>query len=93
MHNILSEKFRGKAEVLGLNAGLHMIVRMLDGSSSDELIRRAEEAGVRIYSVKEYFADADSAPDNLFLIGFGKVADAEIRKGLDRLYSIWPSVQ
>jgi GntR family transcriptional regulator/MocR family aminotransferase len=78
-------------EITGMNAGLHLQLTVKDGRSTDELVRLAEEAGVRIYDLRTMWLDekrrAREAP-RLYL-GFAGVGMAEMEEGVRRLRQAW----
>ena len=41
--------------VSGENAGVHLLLHFNEGISEKELIRQAEEEGVKVYGLSEYF--------------------------------------
>lgn len=89
MRALLIEKFGDRIKIFGMNAGLHMVLKLNDNVSNSKRIRLAQDAGVAVYSIDDCFADLKTAPDNLILIGFGKVTEDQIRHGLTRLEKVW----
>jgi GntR family transcriptional regulator / MocR family aminotransferase len=71
-----------RAEVVGANAGVHVVVwlRDFDVSRLDELKRRAAERSVGIYPVTPYYMRAPRRAGLLF--GYASLAERDIREGI-----------
>ncbi len=71
-----------RAEVVGANAGVHVVVwlRDFDVSRLDELKRRAAERSVGIYPVTPYYVRAPRRAGLLF--GYASLAERDIREGI-----------
>ena len=86
----LDEELGDQVEVLGANAGLHVMLRLRDvplGSES-ELIAAAERAGVRVYSPAVFYRDARQRPEAELLLGYASLSLAQIRRGIVRLADV-----
>ncbi len=81
----LQESFPGRAEVVGANAGLHVLawLRGRDGRPIAGLGRKAAAAGVGVYSVSPYYLDPPARSG--VLLGYGTLSEREIRRGIARL--------
>jgi GntR family transcriptional regulator/MocR family aminotransferase len=77
-----------RVEIAGENTGVHLVV-WLDGvrpQQLDGLIARAAEAGVGLYSVAPYYAQAPARAGLLF--GYAALSEAEIRSGVRKLAAL-----
>jgi len=74
-----------RAEIVGANAGLHLMLRLpkIPMRKIRELRHRAEEQGVGIYSAAPFYLDPPA--DGALLLGFASLTEAEIREGIRRL--------
>ncbi len=89
----------GHVEIAGENAGLHILLRHLDGMSEEELLRTAEEQGVKVYGLSESLVAANGETDDsgnpakqrngTVLIGFGGLTQEEILAGASKLCRAW----
>jgi len=81
----LAKRLGDRLEVCGADAGLHVVVRLLDrhAPSAREITRRAREVGVGIYPVDPYYERPPPRP--AFVIGYGSVMPSDIRAGVARL--------
>jgi GntR family transcriptional regulator/MocR family aminotransferase len=79
----LSRELGDRVAIGERHGGLNMLV-MLDLRMSDEkVVERAAEAGVGLRSAAPYYADPPPRPT--FLMGFGEMAEEQIRHGVKRL--------
>src|SRR5262249_11459067 len=77
--------FGERAEVCGAAAGLHVLVwlRSRDGKPIASLSRRAEAAGVGLYSVAPYYLRPPRRTG--VLLGYAPLSEREIHAGIARL--------
>lgn len=85
----IKEQMPGNVEVVGGDAGLHLLLRVSNGMSQDELVKSALEQGVRIGKTSQYWRDPAYAPGNLVMLGFASVAKGKIPEGVSRLRRAW----
>ena len=57
---IKESDLREKVSVLQADAGLHFLLQVKTGMSDEELVRRAEEKGVRLACLSQYFHERRS---------------------------------
>lgn len=78
------------AEISGANAGLHILLRVDNGMSEAALIRAAEEKGVKVTGISQYYFDAaaDGAQPAL-LLGFAPMKKKEIPEAVALLAKAW----
>lgn len=70
--------FDGKAEIIGENAGIHILLRIPGASDQQGLIRQAAEAGIRVYPADVYYLEGTIAPQDTLLLGFGNLQEDAI---------------
>ncbi len=90
-HELLLEKlapFTKHFAITGENAGLHLVLKVLDGRTERELIDVAAEEGVRVYGMQENCADGAEI-NAAILLGFGGLSSEEIELGIHRLEKAW----
>lgn len=81
------EHFKDKVEIIGNDAGLHILIRVIEADSQETLIEKAARKHVRVYSVNEYWTD--ECPANILLIGYSFLNKTEIQEGVLRLKEAW----
>jgi GntR family transcriptional regulator/MocR family aminotransferase len=86
----LHERVGDRVEVLGANAGLHVMLRLHDVplAAEPELIAEAERAGVRVYSPVRFYAAPRERPEAELLLGYASLSMAQIRRGVARLADV-----
>lgn len=85
----LREYMGGKVDVLECGTGLHLLVRVRDGRSQDELVAAAAAADVAVYPTKKYWANPACATEGVVLVGFSSIAEVDIRPGIAALARAW----
>ena len=88
MLDAIERNLGGRAEVTGINAGLHLMIwlRDLPASRSRELRIRAGRAGVGVYSVAPFYLNP---PKRLgLLLGYASMREKQIAEGIRRLASV-----
>lgn len=85
----LREYMGDKVDVLECGTGLHLLVRVRDGRSQDELVAAAAAADVAVYPTKKYWANPAFATKGVVLVGFSSIAEADIRPGIAALARAW----
>ncbi len=83
----LDERVAEQVEVLGANAGLHVMLRLRDVplDREAELIAAAERAGVRVYSPMRFYLGPRQRPEAELVLGYASLSPAQIRSGVERL--------
>ena len=78
----------GRAQVSGINAGLHLMLWLpeLPASRAHELRMRAERVGVGVYSVAPFYL---SPPKQVgLLLGYASLPEKQIAEGIRRFASV-----
>jgi len=85
----LNTHMKGKIELIENGAGLHVLVRVKDGKSQDELILMAENQGVGIYGTNQYWMSESPGWESPVLIGFSSIRKEDIEPGIQALAKAW----
>ncbi|WP_099203862.1 MocR-like pyridoxine biosynthesis transcription factor PdxR [Scatolibacter rhodanostii] len=88
VHECLKQ-FGDKLILHGRGAGLHFLLEFPVGTDTDELMCKAENAGVRVYSVRPFWNHPDRYQDNLIFMGYSLLDESEIREGIQILRRVW----
>lgn len=94
-HDILLEelgKWGQSIEVSGEYAGVHLVVRIRKKMSEQEIVRRAEEAGVLVHGISEYCVEETEEPKDSFptvILGYASIEKEDIRDAACCLKRAW----
>lgn len=80
-----------QASAAGVAAGLHLYVRLPDGTDERELVRAARQRGVHVEGSARHWADAAAAPPAL-VVGYGAAGEAAIERGVAAIGSAYAAV-
>ncbi|HEV7731243.1 MAG TPA: PLP-dependent aminotransferase family protein [Candidatus Binatia bacterium] len=83
----LDESVGEQVEVLGANAGLHVMLRLRDVPlvREAELIAAVEQEGVRVYSPVRFYLAPRQRPEAELILGYASLSPQQIRRGIERL--------
>jgi GntR family transcriptional regulator/MocR family aminotransferase len=78
-----------RVEIVGANAGIHVVVwlRDLPAERLDDLIARAADRGIGLYSVAPYYANPPAMAG--LLLGYAGLTEREIRDGIRLLSGLF----
>lgn len=85
----IHQHMKDKVILHGNNAGLHILLEVNNGLNEKELIKRAERVGVRVYPVSIYWDNPRNYKNNMVLVGYSSLTEAEIEEGICKLHSVW----
>jgi len=84
------KKLGKRYEIIGAEAGLHLVIRIKDELTERELITRAEKNDVRVYGLSSYYYGGhDSEKHPRILLGFASMKEEEIVEAVKRLEKAW----
>jgi GntR family transcriptional regulator / MocR family aminotransferase len=82
------ETFLGnEVNVIGQKAGLHLLLE-IKGIDSRELVKKAEEIGVRIYLTEKFWLKNPPDCDQPIMLGFGGLSEEKIRSGIQQISKV-----
>ena len=73
----------------GENAGVHLVLKFCNGLTEKEAVRRAKEAGIKVYGVSEYRIQKSEKEENMVLLGYATMEDKDIEEAMKKLKEIW----
>ncbi|KAF0091662.1 MAG: GntR family transcriptional regulator / MocR family aminotransferase [Fusobacteria bacterium] len=83
-------EFKGRIDVLGADAGLHLLLRVNNGMSEEDLVDKAKKVGIGVYGISNYFYNKNSLDKSAtVLLGYAGMKDEEIRQAISKLTEIW----
>lgn len=75
--------------VSGENSGAHMVLKIDNGMDESMLVRLAADNGIKVYPLADYYIDGADYDTPSVLLGYARLDENEIIKGLGILKKIW----
>lgn len=75
--------------ISGENAGIHLLLSAENGKKEAELIRRALEAGVKVYGLSKYYIGEIGRREDTVILGYANLSEVEILTGVEVLIQVW----
>lgn len=72
----------GMVEISGDHAGLYIILCYTGSLTEEEICKRAKENGIRLHSLKKYYASLPADYQPTFLLGFANLSNKMIDEGI-----------
>ncbi len=92
-HDLLLEQvepLRKQFEIRGEHAGLHILLTSRNGVPEEVLIRKAAEAGVRVYGLNSYFIQPEhNHRPSTVVLGYASLSEEQIVDGIHLLRTCW----
>ena len=92
-HDLLLEQvepLRKQFEIRGEHAGLHILLTSRNGMPEEALIRKAAEAGVRVYGLNSYFIHPEhNHRPSTVVLGYASLSEEQIVDGIHLLKTCW----
>lgn len=76
-------------EILGADAGLHLVLKVNNGMSEEKLILSALEKGVKVYGISKYYIRNDGNIESKVILGFASMTEQELIKAAGILKEAW----
>ncbi|MFA6308951.1 MAG: PLP-dependent aminotransferase family protein [Clostridia bacterium] len=77
-------------EISGANVGLHLILKINNGMSESQLIKTAQNRGVKVYGISQFFLNnINKTRQSSLLLGFATLKEDEIFKAVHLLKLAW----
>ena len=77
------EPLRDQFEIRGENAGIHILLTARSGETEETLIRKAAEAGVKVYGLSSYFIHPEhNHRPSTVILGYASLDEAQIEAGI-----------
>ena len=92
-HDLLMEQvepLRKQFEIRGEHAGIHILLTSRNGVPEEALIRKAAEAGVRVYGLSSYFIHPEhNHRPSTVVLGYASLSEEQIIDGIHLLETCW----
>lgn len=86
----LSEAFGEQIEMIGENAGHHVLIQLKKGLSQQEMCEKAKKMGVIVHPISPFFmGKPPSQYEGMVLAGYASLSMKELEKGVSLLKKAW----
>ena len=85
---LLIKKYLPNTDIIGTNSGLHLLLKVNNGMSEEELIKAAEEKEIRILGLSNSYLNKPDEKSTVFL-GYASLKDEEMEKAIILLKKAW----
>ncbi len=89
LHTAIRSHMGTRIRVIGASSGLHLLLEPNNGMTEQELIASAEQAGVGVYPVEEFYMNQPEQAPARVLLGYAGISEEEIGEGIKRLAEAW----
>lgn len=76
-------------EIEGENAGVHMLLKILNGKTEEEMIALAGKAGIKVYGLSPYYISKEDIKEARLILGYANVKEEDILCACEKLKNIW----
>ncbi len=87
--NVLQNEFGDTVNILGTQAGLHLLVQVKWPVTQEELISSAYKAGVGVQPISDFWSCSQNEKDNLVLLNYGGMVLEHIPAAIKLLRQAW----
>ncbi len=87
--NTVNRLWSDKVRTHGHNAGLHILLELVDGPDENELTARAKAVGIKVYPASRLWADKTRCPKNCLFLDYGMLSESDIISALNALKTAW----
>ncbi|MEO0947892.1 MAG: PLP-dependent aminotransferase family protein [Cyanobacteria bacterium J06641_5] len=84
--NALKQYLDTRVEILGENAGIHLMARIDTNLSDEAVLRSARDLGVGITSAQSYYLNSPKSGE--FIFGYAQLDETQIQQGIEKLSQI-----
>ena len=84
----LINKYFSNIEIIGTNSGLHLLLKVNNGMSEKELIKKAEENKIRILGLSNSYINPNMETSTVFL-GYASLSNKEMEEAVILLKKAW----
>ena len=85
----IQEELGNDVIIHGKNAGLHILLESVRGLTEAKMLDKAKKFGVLVSPVSPFWSDVKKYTDNMVLLGFGNISEADITAGIRALAAAW----
>ncbi len=89
----LISAFGDSLRIHGQDAGLHLLLEFTNGETEAELVEKAAECGVRVFSGSQLWIEGGEKPPATILLGYGALPVENISEAVSLLREAWSTLQ
>ena len=78
-----------RIEIIGADAGLHILLKINNGMNEEQLVSSALKAGIKVYGLSRYYLEACDRNQPIVLLGYAALTEEEIKKAVRILDKAW----
>ena len=82
----LNQHFGDRIEIMGENAGIHLMAKIKTNLADEIILQTAAAAGIGLISARNYYLEPQNQGE--FIFGYGQLEETEIEKGISQLKAI-----
>ncbi|MEH1901060.1 MAG: hypothetical protein V7L04_06515 [Nostoc sp.] len=82
----LISQFGDRVQILGDNAGMHLMVKIDTDMSDEVIVQDAAQIGLGISAAHPYYLD--NSPGSEFVLGYAELNEQQIEEGVRRLSQV-----
>jgi len=79
----LTQHFEERIEIIGENAGMHLMIRFDTPLDTSEILTRFDRQGVEVIDARQYYLDTPSRRE--FVLGYAELDEAQLVEGVKRM--------
>ena len=83
------KSLQDRCEISGENAGVHLLLHFHNNMTEEELMTRAENKGVKVYGLTEYFIEPQEKKQATILLGYANMNEEKIQEAVGILDEAW----
>jgi len=85
----IDKHMKEKVEIIGEKSGLHILLKVKNGMTEEELIQSARKMKIKIYPTSIHYAECVSSESPVILLGFSGLTEMQIEEGIQILKKTW----
>ncbi len=85
----LLKPYQHFAEVVGDLSGFHIVLKIKNGMSEQELVRNALNANIKIYPLSSYLLESHYESQPIIILGFAGIPEPDLENAMKRLLESW----
>lgn len=87
---VMCSKLGKMVDIIGHDAGLHLLMHIKNGLDEKQLVNKAKAVGIRVYGLSEYYnSPTQDYPQSTVVIGYSGFNSDDIEIALKRLENAW----
>jgi GntR family transcriptional regulator/MocR family aminotransferase len=85
----IDKHMKEKVEVIGEKSGLHILLKVKNGMTEEELIQSAHDMKIKVYPTSIHYDGGVVSEAPMILLGFGGLTEIQIEEGIQILKKAW----